>query len=207
MISTWNTPATRKIMATARDIDRRAQRPVQQRHRQRLPKDLAPDVAEHHEQNHADRRRIDERQPTDPDVRKIAHEKRDRADEHDQSQRQQGNDDVAALLLLCRAHQGTFPQERIDRHAVQIGQAAQHQKVGHAVAALPFGNGFIRIIQLFGKLRLGQPCAFPIGGDLLRKDGSYTCFFHLYILNALNTVFSTPGREPLCILYRAQIPE
>ena len=44
--------------------------------------------------------------------------------------------------------------EVIQRYVVQFGKRNEHGNVGQAFAALPFGDGFIRIIEFFGDLQL-----------------------------------------------------
>ena len=61
--------------------------------------------------------------------------------------------------------------EIVERHPVQFGKRFEHAKVGKPFAPLPFGDGFIRIIEFFGDLELGHARRLAAPHEILRERG------------------------------------
>ena len=79
-------------------------------------------------------------------------------------------DDAPRLLLGKRFR--LLPdaaQQRVRRGVIQFAQLHQRAQIRHAVAPLPFGNGFIRIVDLHADLRLGKSLVPAIFRQILRQ--------------------------------------
>ena len=61
--------------------------------------------------------------------------------------------------------------EVADRHAVELRDLREDIHVGQTLAALPFGHGFVGIIELPGQIQLGVLVRLAIGGDVF-GDGA-----------------------------------
>ena len=63
-----------------------------------------------------------------------------------------------------------------DRDAVEVGNLRQNIDIRDALSALPFGDGFVGIIQLLGKPGLCVLMGLSVGGNVF-GDGSAQCGF------------------------------
>ena len=64
---------------------------------------------------------------------------------------------LAALPML-------FGKKIIHGNSEKVCKHNEHADIGNALCSLPFGDGFVRIVDLFRKLRLGQMAFLPVVG-------------------------------------------
>ena len=84
-----------------------------------------------------------------------------------------------ALQLRCGtvALSMLFSQKVVNRYAEQFRKHDENKNIGNTVRSLPFGDGFIRIVDFFGKLRLGKVAFTPVAHNVF-GNGFFT-FHHL----------------------------
>ena len=83
---------------------------------------------------------------------------------------------IVRLRLLRRLD---FSDERADAHAVKVGDLAEDIHVRQALAPLPFGDGFVGIIELRRKIELRVMVRLAVLRDVLRHRFAQGCFVGL----------------------------
>lgn len=85
-----------------------------------------------------------------------------------------------ALQLRCGtvALSMLFSQKVVNRYAEQFRKHDKNKNIGNTVRSLPFGDGFIRIVDFFGKLRLGKVAFTPVAHNVFGNG-----FFHFFIIS------------------------
>ena len=71
-----------------------------------------------------------------------------------------------------------FSQKVVNRYAEQFRKHDKNKNIGNTVRSLPFGDGFIRIVDFFGKLRLGKVAFTPVAHNVFGND-----FFYFFIIS------------------------
>lgn len=74
-----------------------------------------------------------------------------------------------------------FSQKVVNRYAEQFRKHDKNKNIGNTVRSLPFGDGFIRIVDFFGKLRLGKVAFTPVAHNVL-GNGFFTFSSSLTIM-------------------------
>ena len=82
-------------------------------------------------------------------------------------------------LLQPGSGGGVAADQRVHGNAEKLPQLHQRQNIGDGFSPLPFGDGFVGIIQFFGKSGLGPPCSLSEGGNIAADPG-----FDLLVVHA-----------------------
>ena len=88
---------------------------------------------------------------------------------------------VMGLGLLRRLN---LADERADAHAVKLGDLAENIHVRQALAPLPFGDGFVGIIELRRKIELRVMVRLAVLRDVLRHRFAQGCFVGLQFVTS-----------------------
>ena len=148
----------------------------------------APERGEHDEQDARDGRGENKAEPDIPFDFENAQKGKDRRGDHPHEGTGAQRPNETALPFLPLIPAGRFAvrvggDEIVERHPVQFGKRFEHAKVGKPFAPLPFGDGFIRIIEFFGDLELGHARRLAAPHEILRERGFP--IIHVFIITQI----------------------
>ena len=153
------------------------------RHIALLP-DAPPQTGKDDAHNRSHRNGVDEEQPrAERHLRDQERRKQHRRDgEHQRHRKRQNEQMIIRLVLFRRLH---LADEVADRNAVQIGNLRQNIDIRKALSALPFGDGFVGVVELARKVQLGVLMGLAVGGDIFCDSPPQ----RLFVLNHKKTPF------------------
>ena len=161
------------------NIDTRNHRPNNRRNGKKFKELVPPKAGKDRGDNRAYRQSINIKMPARKRGNAYAENKKQHGrDKPDYTDRQGGYNNL--ITVKNRSFDFLFAYHIVHRDPEKVGNTFYNIKVGQTLAALPFRNRFIRIVELFGKLKLSKPKIPAVACKIMRKIFS-DFFLHIKI--------------------------